>query len=234
VKKAIFAVLTALAFILPGPAFSGDLKLVQSEGVAAKSDDIAEVKRKAMDQALRAAVKEAAKTILAKEGLSAPAKTLESIAASPRTFVLNYKIRSEGWITHMDSAPQTAPTDASGTAGAEFYHIWIDASIDTNALRSAVAKLASTGESTGQVVINLLDIKDYQTFTLLVESLQKVAFIKELSYGSFTNGRITLTALVTGDAASLAGRIAREVPENFAVMEGAGQIIIRPSATSNR
>lgn len=227
-KNLVLALTAALAFILPGPAISGDVTLIQSEGIAAKSDDIAEVKRKAMDQALRSAVLESAKTILARESMSAPANALDSIAASPRAFVLNYKIRSEGWITHMDSASQGAEGGAVG--GTELYHIWIDASIDTTALRSAVSKLVSTGASTGQVVINLMDVRDYPTFALLVESLQKIAFIKEVSYGSFTKGRITLMATVSGDASQLAGRIAREVPEKFAVMEGAGQIIIKPSA----
>lgn len=228
----ILALFAALAFILPEAAISGDVTLIQAEGIAAKSDDIAEVKRKAMDQALRAAVLESAKTILARESLSAPANAIESIASMPRAFVLNYKIRSEGWITHMDSASQTASPEASSAAGTELYHIWIDASIDATALRAAVAKLVSTGASTGQVVINLMDVRDYPTFALLVESLQKIAFIKEVSYGSFTKGRITLMAIVSGDASQLAGRIAREVPENFAVMEGAGQIIIKPSALS--
>ena len=230
-KKALFALTAALAFILPGAAFSGDVTLIQAEGIAAKSDDIAEVKRKAMDQALRAAVLESAKTILAKESLSVPANAIESLASMPRAFVLNYRIRSEGWITHMDSPEPASPeAPVAGTGSSELYHIWIDASVDTSALRGAVARLASTDASTSQVVINLLDVRDYPTFALLVEALQKITFIKELSYGSFTNGRITLTATVAGDASSLAGRIAREVPEKFAVMDGAGQIIIRPSA----
>ena len=220
--------------MLPSAAFSREATVIQSEGVTAKSEDITEVKRKALDKALRSAVMESAKAILAKEGLKAPANGLEQLVSSPRAFVLNYKIRSEGWVTHLDAAPQTPSPEPSVSAGAEFYHIWIDASIDTDALRSAVAKLASAGGSTGSVTINLMDIKDYPTFTLLVDSLKKIAFIKEVSYSSFTNGRITLSATVSGDASVLAGRIAKEVPEKFIVMEGAGQIIIRPSGTSNR
>jgi hypothetical protein len=230
VRKALFALFVALAFMWPGSAISADVTLIQSEGIAAKSDDIAEVKRKAIDKALRSAVLESAKTILARESLSAPEAALESIASSPRAYVLNYKIRSEGWVTHMDSAPAAASAEVSAIGGIELYHIWIDASVDTGALRGAVAKLVSNGGSTGQVTINLMDVSNYPTFRLLVDSLQKIAFIKELSYGSFTGGRITLTATVSGDASQLAGRIAREIPENFAVMEGAGQIIIKPSS----
>lgn len=224
----LFAILCALFMATAAPAFSADVTLVQSEGIAAKSDDIAKVKREAMDSALRSAVLESARAILARESLSAPDAALEKLASSPRAYVLNYKIRSEGWITHMDSA---APASAE-SSGTERYHIWLDASVDTGALRAAVSKLVSDGEQgpTWQVVINLLEVADYPTFRLLVDSLEKIAFIKELSYGSFAAGRITLTATVAGDAASLAGRIAREVPEKFAVMEGAGQIIIKPSS----
>ena len=233
-KTALLAFFAALVFMLPSSAFSREATVIQSEGVTAKSEDITEVKRKALDKALRSAVMESAKAILAKEGLKAPAAGLEQLASSPRAFVLNYKIRSEGWVTHLDAAPQTPSPEPSATSGAEFYHIWIDASIDTDALKSAVSKLASAGGVVEQVVINLMDIKDYQTFRLLVDSLQRIAFIKEVSYSSFTNGRITLSAAIAGDASSLAGRIAKEVPEKFAVMEGAGQIIIRPSGTSRR
>lgn len=233
-KTALLAFFATAVFMLPSAALSREATVIQSEGVTAKSEDITEVKRKALDKALRSAVLESARAILAKEGLKAPANSLEQLVSSPRAFVLNYKIRSEGWVVHLDAAPQTPSPEPTVSAGAEFYHIWIDASIDTDALRSAVARLASTGGSTGLVTINLMDIKDYTTFNLLVDSLKKIAFIKELSYSSFTNGRITLNATVAGDASALSGRIAKEVPEKFVVMEGAGQIIIRPSGTSRR
>jgi len=224
----LFAFIGALFFAMPGQALSADVTLVQSEGMAAKSDDIARVKREAMDSALRSAVLDSARNILAAESLSVPDAALEELASAPRAYVLNYRIRSEGWITHMDSV---APASAEAS-GAERYHIWLDASVDTGALRAALSRLA-TDEETGptwQVVINLLGVADYPTFRLLMDSLGKIAFIKELSYGSFASGRITLTAVVAGDLSQLAPRIAREVPEKFAVMEGAGQIIIKPSS----
>lgn len=221
-KKIIISALAALVLLLPGYGLAGDITLVQAEGTASKADDIVEVKKKAMDQALRKAVLETARELLAKESLSATDQALQTIASSPRAYVLNYKIRSEGWITHMDSAQQEN--------GTELYHIWIESSIDTGALRAALSKVVSTTESLGLVVINIIDVKDYPTFKLVLDSLQKIAFIKEVSYNSFSPGRITLVASASGDAPSLAGRIAKEVPEKFAVMEGAGQIIIRPSA----
>lgn len=224
---AALAVLAAVA-LAPSPALSREAAFVASEGIAAKSDDIADVKRKALDKALRSAVIDSAKAILAKEGMKVPAGSLEQLASSPQAFVLNYRIRSEGFVTHLDAAPQTPIADQSTAVGAEFYHIWIDATIDTDALKGAVARLASAGASTGFVTINLMDMKDYATFTSLVDSLRKIAFIKEVSYSSFSSTRITLSAAITGDIPSLAGRIAREVPLDFAVMEGAGQIIIRP------
>lgn len=227
-KKTLFIIIAALILFLPDRALSGDITIVQAEGVAARADDIAEVKKKAMDQALRNAVLESTKILLSRESVVATDQALEAIASSPRAYVVNYKIRSEGWITHMDAAPQ------EGIAGTELYHIWIDASIDTDALRAAVSKLVSIGGSSGQVVINILDVKDYPTFRLVVSALERIPLVRDVSYSSFANGRITLVATVSGDTNSLAGRIAREVPEKFAVMEGAGQIIIRPSALVNR
>lgn len=226
-KKLIISALAALFLMLPQAALAGDVTLVQAEGTAAKADDIVEVKKKAMEQALRNAVLETARELLAKESLSATDQALQAIASSPRAYVLNYKIRSEGWITHMDSQQE-------GANGTELYHIWVESSIDTGALRAALSKIVSSNESLGLVVINILDVKDYPTFRLVLDSIQKIAFIKEVSYNSFTAGRITLVAAASGDAPSLAGRIAREVPEKFAVMEGAGQIIIRPSALVTR
>lgn len=228
-KKIVILAFAALLLMLPQGAISRDLTLVQAEGTASREDDIAEVKKKALDQALRKAVVETARELLAREAMNAPDQALHSLASSPRAYVLNYKIRSEGWITHMDTPQQ------DGMNGTELYHIWVESSIDTDALRSALSKVVSTNDgSLGLVVINILDVKDYPTFKLVADSLKKISSVKEVSYDSFSAGRITLVAIASGDASSLAARIAREVPEKFVVMEGAGQIIIKPSAVVTR
>lgn len=227
-KRALFAAVATVVFMLPSAAPAANMALVPAEGTAQRADDIAEVKKRAMDDALRKAVIEAARSILAKEALSLTDQALSQVASAPRAYVVNYRIRSEGWVTHMD------PATIDGAAVTELYHIWLEATVDADALRAAVVRLAAAGTSLGRVVINILEVSDYPTFRLVVRAVEKVPSITDVSYGSFARGRMTLVATVSGDAAQLAARIAREVPEQFAVMEGAGQIIIRPSALVTR
>lgn len=230
-RRYLFIFTLALALAVPSLARSADMEAISSEGTATKSDDIADVKRRAIDHALKNAVTEALNSILSKESLSAPDAVMQSLLANPRSYVTTYKIRSEGWVTHMDLVPAGAlPDGVSSAAGAVLYHIWIDASVDNDTLRDAVTKFLAINEGSGPVAINIMDVRGYAEFRALVTALQKIAVIKDLSYNSFSNGRITMLAVASGGASNLANRIARELPENYTVVEGAGQIIIRPSA----
>ncbi|MBZ0221311.1 MAG: hypothetical protein K8I01_12885 [Candidatus Methylomirabilis sp.] len=212
-------------------AEAADIVIIPTEGTAAKSDDMARMKRSALDGALVNAVRDAVNSILVKESLVAPEAVIKDLTSNPGTYVLNYRIRSEGLVMHMDALPAGGPlpVDASPGAGVEFYHVWIEASVDKDALRDAIAKYLSVSAYQSPLVINIIDVGDYQTFTGLLSSLRKIAVIKHLSYRTFSPGRVTLIAETGASARMLAARIANEVPENFAVVEGAGQIIIRPS-----
>ncbi len=227
----LFIFIIALALFLPSPAISADVETISSEGTAAKSDDIADVKKRAIDHALKNAVAEALNSILSRESLNASDPVMQSLLANPRSYVTTYRIRSEGWVTHMDLVPAgSLPDGVPSAAGAELYHIWIDASVDRDALRDAITRFLAINEAAGPLTINILDVRDYAEFRALVSALQKIAVIKDLSYNTFSNGRITMLAVASGGVSNLASRISRELPENYTVVEGAGQIIIRPSA----
>jgi len=215
----------------PGGAGAADVVVIPSEGTAAKSEDLARMKRSALDAALMNAVRDAVNSILLKESLVAPEAVIRELTSNPGTHVLNYRIRSEGLVTHMDALPAGGPlpVDASPGAGVELYHVWIDASVDKDALREAITKYLAVSAYQSPLVINIVEVDDYQTFTGLLASLKKIAVIKHLSYRTFSPGRVTLLAETGASARMLAARIANEVPEKFAVVEGAGQIIIRPS-----
>lgn len=229
-KKYFLILAFATALAVPSLAHPADIAVVSSEGTSARSDDLAEVKRKAVEKALKGAVADSVNSILSRESLAAPDAVMQELTSEPMPFVLNYKVRSEGWITHMDLVPASVGGGSeSSAAGVELYHIWLDVSVDKDALRRAVTGHMAVNASTGPLVINILDVRDYPTFKKLFAALQRVAVIKDLSYNSFSSGRITLLAGTSGSASQIAARIAREVPGTFVVVEGAGQIIIRPS-----
>ena len=229
-KKHLKILFIALVLIIPSLVNGADIEVVPSEGTALKSDDIADVKRRAIDHALKNAVSDAAKAILTKESLSANDPVMQALTSEARRFVLNYKIRSEGWVNHMDMPPSGAmPEGVTAAGGVELYHIWVDASVDNGALRQAIGKYLSVESFSAPLVINIMDVRDYTVFKGLLASLRKITVIKDISYNSFSNGRITLLARASGEPSTLAGRIARELPQDFTVTEGAGQIIIRPS-----
>ncbi len=223
----------ALSILInPAKARAQDVTIVKAEGVAGKAEDAAEVKRKAIDRALKVAVAEALKELAKKEGITGLGPIDKETLSAPRSYVLNYRVISEGWITHMEPTPvpDSAPEDdrAAPQMGVELYHIWIEASVDNEALRAAIGR-AAQGEGTYQVTLNILDVTDYGAFKGLVSSLERIALIKELSYNSFYRGKVTLTAKSYAPNAALAERIAKDLPEGFVVFPSGQAIIIRPA-----
>lgn len=229
--------LILLAFALLPPAFAtaDDLLAVKAEGVASKSGDVAEVKRKALDQALKNAVLSAADAVIKRDSVDINPDTAKaSVSSSPRAFILNYKILAEGWINHMEDmppAPADLPDASEQTPGAvELFHLWIEASVDTVQLKSEILRLAGVSEATSTVKLNILDLTDYASFKTLMASLKRVGMIKDLSYGAFSRGRIEVTAKVTGPSNALSEKVAKEAGDGFMVIaNGPGMLIIRPA-----
>lgn len=226
-----FIFLFALSVLItPFKALAQDATVVKAEGVAGKSEDAAEVKRKAIDRALKGAVAEAIKELAKKEGIADPGPIDKDALSAPRSYVLNYRVISEGWITHMEPVPvpDSAPEDdrTAPQMGVELYHIWIEASVDNEALRAAIGR-AAQNESTYPVTLNILGVIDYGAFKGLVSSLERIALIKDLSYNSFYRGRVTLTAKSYAPNAALAERISRELPEGFVAFPSGQAIIIK-------
>ncbi|MBI1912201.1 MAG: hypothetical protein HYS21_09380 [Deltaproteobacteria bacterium] len=224
-KLAIIYILIAL--ILPFSAFAEDIITIKAEGTASRVDDAAEVKRIAIDKALQNAVSDALKSIMHKDSIDAnKALTEANITSSPRSYVLNYKVLSEGWVTHMDSPAGLEVPEGENATGLEVYHIWIEASINAEQLRTALNSITSGAESTSIVTINLVDITDYETYRTLLAALGKIAMIKDISYDSFYKGRIVLLAKASGSGQTLLERISKEVEDKFVVFPGGPQVII--------
>ncbi|HXI09626.1 MAG TPA: hypothetical protein VNK06_02380 [Thermodesulfobacteriota bacterium] len=234
-KRLLALIMLLITFAAPAFAAAEDLSAVRSEGIASKSADFNEVKRKALDQALKNAVITAAETIIKKDSVDINLDAARAaVSSSPRSFVLNYKILAEGWINHMEEVPPV-PTDlpdaAEQTPGAvELYHIWIEASVDAGQVKSELLRAAGGDTLTSAVKINILDLVDYGAFKNLMTSLKRIASIKDLSYNSFSRGRIEVTATVSGSADGLSEKVAREAGDSFMVIAGGpNMLIIKPA-----
>lgn len=233
-KTLIPMILLALSLLNPALSSADDLSAVRSEGVASKSDDISAVKRKALDQALKNAVLSAADGIIKKDSVDInPQAAKTAVSSSPRAFVLNYRILAEGWINHIEDIPVAAdlPEAAGQTSGAvELFHIWIEASVDTVQLKNEILRLAGGDSATSIVKLNILDLTDYGAFKTLMASLKRIGVIKDLSYNSFSRGRIEVTATVTGPSEGLSEKVAREAGDGFMVIAGGpNMLIIKPA-----
>lgn len=234
-----FIALTAL-LLFAAVAGAEGVAVVRSEGVALRADNMAEVKRKAIDQALKNAVASSLDRMVEAQGLEGFDPEAGGIMKDPFSYILNYRILSEGWITHMESIPPLAEELPESyeyfgqrPGGLELYHIWIEASVDEARLDNALSSLAINRDApTSSISLAIVGVEDYATFRALVSALERVPSIKEISYSSFYRGRTALALKATGSAQTLSERIAREVPGEFAVIPGGPRtIIIRAAST---
>ncbi|MBI5563031.1 MAG: hypothetical protein HY894_09320 [Deltaproteobacteria bacterium] len=197
-----------------------------AEGTAIKSDAY-DVRKKATDDALRNAVVAAVDALRKEGGAKTGADAASNLYANASTYVLTYKILSEGWMTHFDIAPEYAEpapgaadragADAAST-GVEVYHVRVRASVDAGTLANALVSLKGGGASTASAItVTLLDMPDYAAFNAVIAALEAAPEIKDIGYNSLYRGRIALTASVTSTDAALAGRLSKDLGEGFAV-----------------
>lgn len=238
-KLTAFLTLTALLFFAAIAGAAG-VAVVKSEGVALRADNIAEVKRKAIDQALKNAVSLSLDRMVEAEGLKGFDAASSGMLSDPFSYIMNYRILSEGWITHMESIPQIADALPESYAsfgqrpgGLELYHIWIEASVDEARLANALSSLTINQDApTSSISLAIVGVDDYATFRTLLSSLERVPAIKDISYSSFYRGRTVLALKATGSGQTLSERIAREVPGDYAVIPGGPRMIIIRSAST--
>lgn len=226
----LFAALLISCALLPSRAAAKDVISVKAEGVSRSSAEGAELKNKAIEEALKAGIKEAVSSILKSERIEAEASAVEGlIYSNPRSFVLNYKILSEEVENEAspDGAPPVFPEPQEGVPAEPFvYRIWLEADIDAGGLKGALTKIASTSGTESSVKIIMLDMPDWETYKSLVASIERIASLKELRYDSFYKGRFLLTAKITTDKKTFMERISQEAGGGCVVIEGGWQTII--------
>lgn len=224
---------TIFALICPRVSPAEDISFVRSEGIISKAEDKADVKKKALDQALKNAVSQSLDNLLKQEAVEADPNSIKAaVLSNPRSFILNYKILSEGWITHLESAPPV-PVDlpeSQSAVGIELFHIWIEATVDNGQLRAYLSKMnyLRADDRASVFTLSLIDITDYKTFKSVLSSLKRVSNITDLTYDSFLGGRIVMSAKVKGDPQALTEKISKEMGDSFAVIPaGPNTVVIK-------
>lgn len=242
-----FAMLVLLAGpFVPGGASAGDTVVVHAEGAAIRTATVPNVKKAALDQALKNAVAEALESVIEREHVDVDPSIIEtSIYSNAVDFVVNFKIITEERKTELVMPPEPAPSEAEGVgieAGAavstaepeeiepvvvETYFVWIEASIDTVRLSDALGKIVLEEERVSSTLtVVLLDIVDYETYTAIMSALGRIAMLHDITYGSFYPGRFTLSARPAADIRSLVKSISTTAGPDFIVVRGGPRTII--------
>ncbi len=228
-KKRCVSTMVVLTVLLagPGPSVSRDVLTVRAEGTHEVSELTGEVKRLALDDALRRAVREALATFMTEESIDSYSGIFEStIFANMEDYILNYRITAEGTINHMDSpATDGEPDAAPGVL--KLYHIWIEASIDLKKLKKDVKSMTTIGEEEVSIVtIILLGVGDFKTFDGLKSAIESMEKVRDISYSSFYRGRVVMEARVAGRAELFWEDLTALLGERFAVIPGGSDRII--------
>ncbi|VAW37064.1 hypothetical protein MNBD_DELTA02-535 [hydrothermal vent metagenome] len=116
----IFLVVLAsfLLLVTPQLAGAGEVSVVKMEGSAKKAEFEASAKKEALEMALRGSVEAAVKEVMKGKDILENAELIEErIYLNPMNYILNYRILSQGWITHFDLSDDSAePEGIEGDA----------------------------------------------------------------------------------------------------------------------
>ncbi|HHL40047.1 MAG TPA: hypothetical protein ENJ37_06045 [Deltaproteobacteria bacterium] len=233
-KRELAAAAAALVLAaLPSPSAKAQSVMeIRAEGSHERLADESKTRMYALDDALKKAVKAGLDTFMKPETIATYAKILEStVYADVSDYIINYRILSRGWITHLDGAsPVVDPVrDGPGTEGVERYHIWIEAKIDVGRLKKDVRAMTSIKkEKSTDMEIVLLDVRDYREYERIRELIWRLDMVTDLSYRSFYPGRITVGAVVKGNVYKFKEALAEAVgPGYFLVPSSPDRVVLK-------
>ncbi|MBI5826289.1 MAG: hypothetical protein HZB22_00940 [Deltaproteobacteria bacterium] len=142
----------------------------------------------------------------------------------------NNQQAQQGQPAQKDQTTETSSSAPPVNTGE--YRAEVEVSVDAVRLRALVSA-AISGGGTAEVAVNIVDITDYGAYRSILDSLGRIALIKEISYGSFSRGRITLSVKTAASSGTLLERIVKEVGDRYSVEPGGSRtIIIRPLRTA--
>ncbi|MEE9615228.1 MAG: hypothetical protein V3W31_09840 [Thermodesulfobacteriota bacterium] len=243
-RVGIAALVVLLAGVYARPALS-EITAVEAEGAAPRLEDERETRALALENALKDAVTTALGEVLTEEAVEAYSGILNvTIYPNARDYVLNYRILSMGWITHLANAPFPPPEPRPGDApqpaggvegvGVEAYHVWIEASVDIRRLKKEVRSMTVMGvEETSNVTLTVLGVTDYAALEELKRMLGRMEIVRDVSYRSFSRERFEVDVEVAGTARTLVEWIDREAGDRFVVVpEGGDRVVVRAARST--
>ncbi|MEK7773480.1 MAG: hypothetical protein AAB307_03965 [Deltaproteobacteria bacterium] len=234
-----------MALIWRSFAMAEDISVVRAEGVISGAGG--DARDMALESAIKNAVGSALESMMKRESIPEDPSVAQGVYANPMKYVINYRILSEGWGAppeqaavereHNDQLAQpeqkvqkdrlAQDARTSGIDAGE-YRMLIEVSIDASRLRAVVSE-AISGKDTAYMAVKIVAITDYGVYRSILDSLERIALIKDISYGSFSRGNITLS-VNTPAAGTLLERIVKEVGDDYSVaLDGSQTIVIRPA-----
>lgn len=143
-----------------------------------------------------------------------------------RQEVIDTPVIDDATAAEGDEMDEVRPAVLART-GVEFYHLWVEASVDADSLRDEVFKLTSRGiEDSNEIEIFVLDVTDHSVLKALKDRLDKIDIVKTVSYGSFSKGVSTFKAEIVGTGHSLFERLSGELTGDFVLIPGGAERVI--------
>lgn len=226
----VFSVILITVALLTAPPAAA-VSVIKAEGSFERLEDEAISKRRAIDSALRKAVEDAVDTLMSAVAVDENALMLEdAVFSKVLDFILNYRILSEGWVIHHDTTPRPDPSKSllARPASVEFYHVWVEARLDTARLKERLSEFTEAADvPTRTVTVIILNVTDYATYDSIKTTLARVGMVKTLMEASFARGRIEFSADVAGTAHTLLESLSGELGPGFALIpSGPNRLII--------
>ncbi len=225
---------------------------LRAEGMALKQDDESGAPNRALMDALKNIIQNYVDEFNEGASFDVPPDVVKSITSGDiGKYVLNYRIITKGWLTHIEAVPdEPAQDDATqddanltddmgdgedyeGTdyrppyVGNEYYHMTVEANVNVDLIKKEMREAAGVKEvEPVDVSLVLLDIGDSVTYDALRSFLSEIDMIKELSSKSFRPGRFVLKAKVEGNAHMLWEKLNASLGDKFVVLPSGPQRLI--------
>ena len=187
-------------------------------GVATLSENEAETKSDALEDAFKKAVAKVVGSLLSKEELEEDEGFIEwKIYSKAGEYIVNYVIASEAKV-------------AQSALGEPVYTLPIKAKIAIAPLKRDLTTTGVLKESDKlyKVILTVRDVSGYGSFVALKTKIEAMELVKETSYVSFYRGRFVLLADVTGSAGILREKLLEELAGEYEVgMIGENTLLLK-------